>query len=113
MSVIKFPKKLNNSIRSFDFLINLHNDLIDIRNDEIILEFTNTKWIDADMCSPLGAILEDIKKNKNSILIRNPNQPIKKFFISNSFVKLYQQPNENYINSNIRYALISQVHISV
>ncbi len=100
---IVIPVTLKNNLETYEFLGMLNEKLSRYQNTNIALDFSGTNWIDANICSPLGGILESAKNSGNSIFIRSAHGSVKKFFINNSFVKLYQKNNSNYINSNIKY----------
>lgn len=68
--VYPIPKKLLNDYATYNELSNLYNNLKNITNSTIILNFSNTNFIEPNLISSLGLILTLLKFNRNIILFR-------------------------------------------
>lgn len=60
------------------------------------VDMSNLSWIDANMCSPLGAILSRKKKRGARIHLINPQDRLKKLLIKNRFLSQFQGVSDVY-----------------
>lgn len=59
----------------------------------ITLDMENVTWLDANMCSPLGAILYKSGRQLNTIRFNNLKPPIKKILSKNNFLSNFGVPS--------------------
>ncbi len=90
------PSTLNNNIQSIEKLIDLNSKTTHIINEEIIIDFRNTKWIDSNIFAILGLIFNYAiyKGNKIKFMLSRTNNLFKMFY-NIGFVKK-DDYNENY-----------------
>lgn len=84
---IKVPTKVENDLEGFNFFIDLYEDVKDIKNKRVILNFSKTRWFEANLTAVLGAILTDSKINNNVIIIDKISASIKRILRKNHFLK--------------------------
>lgn len=102
--IINFPRKLKNNEKAIIFLSNLWHSIKNRTNTKIALDLENTKWIDSNLCSPLGLVLEKIKLRKNYICFRNVPTRILRVLSNNKFLSKIQIENScNYESTFISY----------
>lgn len=64
------PKKIKNNFNSFNYLINFYNEIKYLKNEEIIIDFKETEWFEANLCAFLGAIFIELENNNNKLEIK-------------------------------------------
>ena len=94
--IFNMPSTLNNNIQSIEKLIDLNSKTTHIINEEIIIDFRNTKWIDSNIFAILGLIFNYAiyKGNKIKFMLSRTNNLFKMFY-NIGFVKK-DDYNENY-----------------
>lgn len=50
----EIQNKVCSDFKGYSFLIELHNSLKDIKFETIILNFSDTTWLEANLCAVLG-----------------------------------------------------------
>lgn len=107
--VVSVPKKIENDITGFEFFINLYRIIKKSYNKKIILDFSKTRWLEANLSAILGVILlEGLPKNQ--IFIRRISKSISKILIRNKFFKnfgLKYNLDDSY-DTTIRYSQFSE-----
>lgn len=84
---IKIPRKVENNLQGFEFFICLYEQVKDIKNKKVILNFSKTRWFEANLTAILGAILTNVKFNNNIIMITKISRSIKRVLRKNNFLK--------------------------
>ena len=54
--VIYVPRKIENDIQGFEFLIKLYTTLKETRCKRITIDFNKTRWLEANLSAVLGVI---------------------------------------------------------
>lgn len=87
--VINVPEVINHSIDSFNFLLNLAQE-IKKDKENILLSFKETAFFSSDQCGILGGIiLPTLKQKKCSVGIFNYSEKIEKVFKNNHFSETF------------------------
>jgi hypothetical protein len=69
MKTVYIPSKITSQIEGYELLLRLHNDLSHLDNELIHLSFRNVFWFEANLVAILGAIIEDLEKRNNRVII--------------------------------------------
>lgn len=84
----KIPETIISDHTGYEFLANISLKSWSFTKYEIIFDFSNTALFQENLCSPLGALIADLKKRKNNIRFIGLNENIEKIFRNNGFLKL-------------------------
>lgn len=106
---IFIPHRIISNYVGYSELINLYNQLKNISNTRIIIDFSFCTWFEANLAAVLGAILEDVLVKDNIIYIRNLNPSIKSILNRNGFLSKFGIPEMiDYNKTTIPYQEFSQ-----
>ncbi|MDD3877956.1 MAG: hypothetical protein PHT69_15145 [Bacteroidales bacterium] len=83
---IEFPKDICSNFDGYSFFIELHERTKNLILNNIELDFTKTEWFEANFCAVLGAIINEIQSNLNSVELTNLKPLIKDIFSRNHFM---------------------------
>lgn len=83
---IELPRRLENNEKAFLFLANLWHSVKNRRNTKIYINLNNCRWIEANLCSPLGLILEKVKSKGNEIYFKDIPQRLRMVLSNNKFL---------------------------
>ena len=99
------PQKIKSNIQGTNSLIRIYNKLIDVEDNDIILNFTNTTWISGEMIALLGAVAYSLtNKYKKTISIEKCSDNIENLFKSNGFCEVISNmENGNVIESAVKF----------
>lgn len=100
---IKIPTTVVSTYEGYELLCKITAKTSPARNAEIRFDFSDSKFFEANLCSPFGALLEWLKERKNSIELYALQEPVKGEFEKNGFNKLllFQQSETNETNDSI------------
>ena len=76
----------------FSKLAQLSNRTKDCFFDEIEIDLSATKWLDAEMCSALGAVLYRLTENVNSVNLTNIKPAVNQILSKNGFLSHHGFP---------------------
>lgn len=84
----KFTGNINirSDFRGYEILIDFYNKTKDLGFEEVILNFENVEWFDANLSAAFGAILNDISSRLNDIKLINISSDIEKIWQRNHFL---------------------------
>ena len=82
----EFPKNISSNFEGCKVLIDFYNKTADLVFDKTILDFGNTRWLEANLTAVLGAILNKAQANLNDVKIINLSQKIKELLLRNHFL---------------------------
>lgn len=80
---------MENNSSGFEVLASLYELSEDLFFSDIILDFSNTTWFEANLSAPLGAILNFLSSNINSIQFHGMNAAIQGILRKNEFLTYY------------------------
>jgi len=86
VKLIKFPKELDINFAFFNFICDLYDKYSQSEFESIIFDFTETKWIDANLVAVLKSIIDLLRERYNTVNIRNMSIQIKMIFMKNGFL---------------------------
>jgi len=87
------PIKLSGEIRSdysgFNLLINFSAQLMQEEFEHIEVDMSGVKWMDANMCAPLGGILYKLSRQLNTVTVTGLKPGIETVLSKNGFLSNY------------------------
>lgn len=98
MSIFDFSKKterilvgceITNKYSGFAELIELYSRSKDCYDKNVVFDFSNTRYIDANLSAVLGAIFNDIQKHNNMISFASMNSKIEEILCKNGFMDFF------------------------
>lgn len=89
--VIEMPSNINSSISGSKDFVQVLNKIYSAKSgDVVVLNFSNMRWIDANLLAALGAVLEENKDRVRIQYVRNSIQPkIEKLLAKNQFGRYF------------------------
>lgn len=77
------------AVHGFEKIIHLWHQMQGCRNEPIQIDWRHINWLDANLCSPLGAILYKAGRNLNTIQFTNLPPQIEEILSKNNFLCMY------------------------
>ena len=100
----KFLKNIKSDFTGYNALLDFHDKTKDLSFDEIILDFSNTEWFEANLTAILGAILNKAQSNPNNVRIENLSKEIESLFSRNHFLSHFGKLQiPDYYETTIKY----------
>jgi anti-anti-sigma regulatory factor len=84
--VISIPKNVCTGLEGYSFLIDFYQRTQKTFFEEIVLDFAATTWFEANLLAVLGALLNRLENELNTIRIINLNKKIETLFKRNQFL---------------------------
>jgi hypothetical protein len=85
---VKVPKQIRSDNNGFYKLLLIFNEIKDVKDDTINIDFGNCEWFEANLCAVMGAICYYISSNRNKIELHNLSPDIDKIFKKNEFLRI-------------------------
>jgi hypothetical protein len=85
----RFLPEIRHTLAGFQELVLLNKETEDCFLDDILIDFSNTTWFDADMCAAFGAILYRMGQNINTVTLNAFRPAIEKILSKNGFLSFY------------------------
>lgn len=82
-------QEVRSDYQGFTRLIDLIDRSGDLLFDNLEIDMGATVWLDANMCSPLGAILYKLNRNLNDVSLINLSSPVERILSKNGFLANY------------------------
>ncbi len=82
-------RDLHSDYAGFEQLATIANALETVVFETITIDLSGVQWIDANMCSPLGALLWRAGRNLNAIALANVPGPVETILARNGFLANY------------------------
>lgn len=86
--IVYVPRKIENNIEGFQFFIELYKTFKESYGKKVILNFSKTRWLEANLSAILGAILS-FGLAGNRIGIKRVSKSISKILIKNKFFESF------------------------
>jgi hypothetical protein len=103
MIELHFPSAIKTNLEGYLFLTELYRQAKDLESQDIILDFSDTSWFDANMLALLGAIVDKLR-TVNSFEFRNMKSKHLILFRKNHFLcEFGQGPLNDTYNSTVKY----------
>lgn len=100
----KFPKSIESNFEGYNALMDFYDKIKGLVLDEIILDFSNTKWLEANLIAILGAILNRAQSNPNNVRIENLSKEIESLLSKNHFLSHFGRLQiSDYYGTTIKY----------
>jgi len=80
------PQKLMSDQAGFSFIVQMFRQTKELSFDELILDFKNNIWLEANLCAALGAILSRLQEDFVSVRFENLNYDVNKILSKNHFL---------------------------
>ena len=84
--IYKFRKDIESDFEGYQDLIDFYHQTEKVFFDEVVVDFSNVFWFEANLCAVLGAILVELKSKLNNIKFIRLNDKIKNIFLRNDFL---------------------------
>jgi anti-anti-sigma regulatory factor len=98
-----FPKQINSDLSGYNVFIDFYIQTNDLSFDEVILDFSKTTWFDANLAAILGAILNKIRGELNTIAIQNMKPQIQDILRKNQFLSSFGTSKIDYYRTTVKY----------
>lgn len=90
MSVtFSFNGRMENNFSSYESIARLYQDSNPLFLDDLYLDFSNCGWFEANLSSPLGAVLNSVSSEINTIHLTSLPSGIEKILRKNEFLTFY------------------------
>ncbi len=100
----QFPKSIESNFEGYNALMDFYDKIKDLAFDEIILDFSNTRWLEANLIAILGAILNKAQSNPNNVRIENLSKEIESLLSRNHFLSHFGKLQIlDYYETTIKY----------
>lgn len=84
--VTAIPKEVCTDFKGYSFLIDFHHRTQQAFFDEIILDFAACRWFEANLLAALGALLNRLEGELNTVRLTNVKQELETIFKRNQFL---------------------------
>lgn len=86
---IYLPPNIKSNFDGYNYLSSLYKELINKYNENIVFDFNQVRFIEANLCAFLGSIFEALEQNNNTIKIININSNVSNILRKNNFLIPY------------------------
>jgi hypothetical protein len=86
---IALPSSIGHDRQGFESLVSLRAKTEDCIFERVVIDMASTRWLDADMCAALGALLYRINSNANEIELVNVPARVETILSKNGFLSSY------------------------
>lgn len=83
---VEFPRRLSSDFEGYSFLVDLYQQTKNLEFSTLILDFSYTTWFEANLCAALGAILNHVQDNLNTVELINLQPAQHDIFCRNHFL---------------------------
>jgi len=89
--IFEFPREVKSNFGGYETLVKLYYLFFSQNHEftELVLDFKNTNFFDANLCAVLGAILSKVTEHNNSIRFVNIRHGIQNIFTRNHFLSYF------------------------
>lgn len=81
--------RFESNVQGFEKIIHLWHQIQECRYEQIQIDWQHIRWLDANLCSPFGAILYKAGRNLNPIEFINLPRDIEVILSKNNFLSIY------------------------
>jgi anti-anti-sigma regulatory factor len=99
----QFPQEINSDLSGYNVFIDFYIQTKNISFDKVILDFSKTTWFDANLAAILGAILNKIRGELNTITIQNMAPQIQNILRKNQFLSSFGTSQIDYYRTTVKY----------
>ena len=91
------PNRIVSDQSGYEFLCYLSLKSVKAYEEEITFNFSENTYFEANLCSPFGALLENLKQRRNAIVFKGLQKCVEAEFRKNGF---YQLVNPGFVNND-------------
>lgn len=104
MKTFKFPQVIKSNFEGYPPLLDLYHFSKKMIFDELVLDFSDTSWFDANLLAVLGSILNRAQSDLNDVRLVNLQPQVEKIFSKNHFLSNFGgEKIEDYYGTTIKY----------
>ncbi len=74
---VQIPTKIYSNFIGFKYFINIFHKVENIDFEDVVFDFSDCEWFDANLCAVLGAIINHVTYNINNIELQTSLKTIK------------------------------------
>ena len=86
MVLLTFPNDIKSDFNGYDYFISIINIVEDIEDSEVIFDFNNVSFFEANLAALLGTCLEMLMFKRNTFKIINLNRNVETILRKNNFL---------------------------
>lgn len=79
------PKNFSSNLDGYEFLSNISIKTYDSNDSVVVFDFLSNELFDNNLCSPFGALIEDLKNRNNVVTLYGLNENVETGFKKNGF----------------------------
>jgi len=85
MQTIRFPVEVRSDTRGYNWLAQVSQELEPLQGRTVLLDAERLSWFDANLCSPLGALLNRARTRINTLQWKEPSGEVLRIWMKNGF----------------------------
>jgi len=94
------PPKLNGNNEGYSEIAYIAQQIKKLKNQNIIIDFTNCTFIQGNLCAAIGAIITELKIHGNNVFVSNIRNEIKGILERNEFLNFFHSSNKSFDDRN-------------
>jgi hypothetical protein len=104
MIKISIPPKVCSDFDGYNFFIETMHKLKDTLLEDIIFDFRDNTWFEANLCAIMGAVLNTVQEKLNNVSLLNINQYTERILRKNQFLASFgDYPIPDKYDTTIKY----------
>lgn len=103
MIYFAFPRNITSDRAGYEFLGKISIETFNLTKKQIFFDFSETQRFEVNLCSPVAALINDLRERNNEVILYGFEYGIEKVLKQNGF---YQLVNDNYKAEDIHYSTI-------
>lgn len=101
--IYKFPLNIKSDFIGYSTLLDFYEQTKSLFLEELILDFNDTKWIDANLSAVLGAILDELFWKLNTFKIEGLTPKLEDILARNNFLSMFGKERIDTYRTTIQY----------
>lgn len=102
--IVQVPRSVRSDFDGYSFLSDLCESTSELFFEELTLDFHGTTWFEANLLAVLGAVLNKLETELNTVSLVNLNQQLTKLFQRNQFLSHFGGFKlQDFYKTTIRY----------
>ena len=83
---ISYPRNVESNEAGFNWLASVASTLLPLRNEAVTFEARHLRFLDANLCAPFGASLQDARSRGNTIEVGEVRGKVLGIWSKNNFM---------------------------
>jgi anti-sigma regulatory factor (Ser/Thr protein kinase) len=83
----RWPKEIKNDNEGLRFLSEIYSSTNQLRDSKILFDFSDAASFSLDLCAPVGAIIDSLRRRNNVVNVVKVNEKLKNQFTANRFLQ--------------------------